>query len=78
MRTTLDLDDELAIQAKKAAVDRRCSLKALVEEGLRRVLADKMESNAAVPAERFAALANTVWNNIGADRYVKDIRKGWK
>jgi hypothetical protein len=38
MKTTLDLPDELLIQAKKAAAEQRRTLRALVEEGLRMVL----------------------------------------
>ena len=38
MKTTLELPDELLIQAKKAAAEQRQPLRALVEEGLRLVL----------------------------------------
>ena len=38
MKTTLELPDELLIEAKKAAAEQRRSLRALVEEGLRMVL----------------------------------------
>jgi hypothetical protein len=35
MKTTLDLDDELVIAAKKRAAEERTSLRAIVERGLR-------------------------------------------
>ena len=38
MKTTLDLPDELLIEAKKKAAEERRPLRALVEEGLRLVL----------------------------------------
>jgi hypothetical protein len=38
VKTTLELPDELLIEAKKAAAEQRRPLKALVEEGLRLVL----------------------------------------
>src|SRR6478672_6053573 len=38
VKTTLDLPDELLIQAKKAAAEQRRPLKSIVEEGLRLVL----------------------------------------
>jgi len=38
MKTTLELPDELLIEAKKAAAEQRRPLRALVEEGLRIVL----------------------------------------
>jgi len=38
MKTTLDLPDELLIEAKKRAAEQRRPLRALIEEGLRAVL----------------------------------------
>src|SRR5262245_48141776 len=38
MKTTLDLPDELLIEAKKLAAEQRRPLRALVEEGLRMAL----------------------------------------
>jgi hypothetical protein len=38
MKTTLDLPDELLIEAKKQAAEQRRPLRSLVEEGLRMVL----------------------------------------
>jgi len=38
MKTTLELPDELLIEAKKRAAEQRRHLRALVEEGLRLVL----------------------------------------
>lgn len=39
VKTTIDLPDDLLISAKKAAADRRCTLRELVERGLRKELA---------------------------------------
>lgn len=38
MKTTLDLDDQLVIAAKKLAADRGETMTAVIEEGLRTVL----------------------------------------
>lgn len=38
MRTTLDLNDALLLEAKRLAAERRTSVKALVEDGLRAVI----------------------------------------
>ena len=38
MKTTVDIEDSLAIEAKKLAAEERRTLKDLVEDGLRRVL----------------------------------------
>lgn len=39
MRTTVDIGDELLREARQAALRRSCTLSALVEEALRKVLA---------------------------------------
>lgn len=39
MKTTVDLPDDLAIEVKKAAAERRTTIRDLVERGLRRELA---------------------------------------
>ena len=38
MKTTIELPDELFVAAKKRAAELRCSLKALIERGLRKEL----------------------------------------
>lgn len=38
MKTTIELPDELFVAAKKRAAELRCSLKALIERGLRHEL----------------------------------------
>jgi len=39
MKTTVEIDDELLRSAKRAAIDRRSTLRQLIEGGLRRELA---------------------------------------
>lgn len=46
MKTTVDLPDDLFVSAKKAAAERRTTLRDLIERGLRR------ELTAPTPAER--------------------------
>ena len=41
MKTTIDLPDELLIAAKKRAAELRCSLRSLIERGLRHELASR-------------------------------------
>ena len=43
MKTTLDVDDELFARAERRARESGLQLRALVEEGLRRVLSDDTE-----------------------------------
>ena len=40
MKTTVDLPDDLLISAKKRAAELRCSLRTLIERGLRHELSD--------------------------------------
>jgi len=40
MKTTIDLPDDLLIEAKKRAAETRTTIRALVERGLRRELAE--------------------------------------
>jgi hypothetical protein len=41
MKTTVELPDSLLREAKRAAIKRRTTVKALIEQGLRRVVADR-------------------------------------
>jgi hypothetical protein len=43
MKTTIDLPDDLLIEAKKAAVDQRTTLRALIERALRAELTPKRD-----------------------------------
>lgn len=45
MKTTLELDDQLLIQAKTMAIKRRTTLKALVEHALRREIESELSSS---------------------------------
>lgn len=41
MKTTIEIADALLVEAKRVAAERRTTLRALVEEGLRTTLAEK-------------------------------------
>jgi len=51
MKTTLDLPDDLLIEAKAVAARRRTTLKAMVEHALRREIAPAVELDADSPFE---------------------------
>ena len=77
MRTTLDIDDQLAVEAKKLAIEEHTSLKALVERGLRLVLrGGGKPSQDALSALR--GLGKDVWKGVQPDNYVRETRKGWQ
>jgi Arc/MetJ family transcription regulator len=62
MKTTLELDDDLLIEAKAVAARRRTTLRAIVEHALRRelqpVLADRGRSLATLPTLRKSGRSN--------------------
>lgn len=49
MKTTIDVGDDLFLLAKKRAAEERRSLRSLVEEGLRAVLAPRRAGKKATP-----------------------------
>lgn len=51
MKTTLDLPDDLLIEAKAVAARRRTTLKAMVERALRREIAPALEPDGNSPFE---------------------------
>lgn len=53
MKTTLELPDGLLIEAKKLAAEERTTLRALVEQGLRHVLAGVRGGGTARPKIRW-------------------------
>ena len=79
MRTTLDLDDALAIEAKKAALDRRTTLRALVQDSLRLLLHGSTSRNArpASPLDELRGLHRKLWAGTDPDEYVRQQRRDW-
>lgn len=79
MRTTLELDDALAIEAKKAAVDRRTTLRAMVQDGLRLLLhgdpgGGKKTSS---PLDDLRGRHRKLWAGTDPDEYVRRQREDW-
>lgn len=77
MKTTIELPDELLLQAKRAAVDRRTTLKALVLSGLRHELA-LSEPRVSHPILEIASIRGSDWQSIDANNYVEQERNGWE
>ena len=77
MRTTIDIPDELAIEAKKVAAERRTSLRKLVLAGLLRELQDPSPKSKD-PLDQLKGLGSSAWQGIDANRYVAEQRKGWE
>ncbi|HEY8903383.1 MAG TPA: hypothetical protein VIM48_06730 [Chthoniobacterales bacterium] len=77
MKTTVELPDDLMVAAKKLAIERRTTLRALVEQGLRRELAMPAKPTSH-PLERIASLNAEIWRGVDADRYVASERADWE
>ena len=79
MRTTIDLDDALALEAKKMALDRRSSLRALVEEGLRLLLHGVSPAGGpvATPLDQLRGRHRKLWAGTDADEFVRRLREDW-
>lgn len=77
MKTTLHLPDDLVEQAKREALRRRTSLRALVESGLRRELEQLTEQDLDLLLTSLGAEAPGLWEGIDADAYVQEQRSGW-
>ena len=76
MKTTVELSDELLMAAKKAAIERRTTLRALVESGLRRELAGPETQSH--PLESILSLDTSVWKGVDADEFVAVERAKWE
>ncbi|MDX2080241.1 MAG: hypothetical protein SFU53_05600 [Terrimicrobiaceae bacterium] len=75
MKTTVDLPSDLLIAAKKTAIDRSTTLKALLESGLRRELAQPGPP-ACGRVARLRLVNSSIWKD--ADAYVATQRAGWE
>ena len=78
MRTTIDIPDELALKAKKVALERRTTLRELVLRGLKCVLAGPLKPQKSEPIDRLEGLGKEIWRDIDADAYVREQRQGWE
>ena len=61
--------------AKKAAIERRTTLRALVESGLRRELAGA--GTQSHPMESIVSLDRSPWQGVNADEFVARERAKW-
>ena len=76
MKTTIELPDDLVAEAKRVAIQRRTTLRALVDRGLRREigLPDVPRQH---PLRILAAADDEIWRGIRGDAYVAEQRAGW-
>jgi hypothetical protein len=77
MKTTLDLPEPLLRRAKRQAIDRKTTLKALVISGLKRELQSPSAGEMSA-IEQLRSVSADVWRGVKADTYVRRLRKDWK
>jgi len=76
MKTTIDMPEDLVLEAKTAALSRKTTLRSLVLRGLRREIQNpSLEPES--PIRGLLDLDTDLWRNTSADRYVKSLRKDW-
>lgn len=77
MKTTVELPDELLLLAKRAALERGTTLRALIENGLSRELKDPSDG-VYRQLDGVRQLDASVWEGTSPDDYVTSMRKGWE
>jgi len=76
MKTTIDLPDDLLMEAKTAAILRKTTLRQLVARGLRRELQSASEDEPSA-IRSLRRLDAGPWRGVSADHYVEDLRRNW-
>lgn len=78
IKTTIELSDDLIRAAKRVALERRTTLRQLVENGLRRELSSpSLETDQAHPLQSVIGLGLGQWVGEPADAYVDAQRADW-
>lgn len=77
MKTTVDLPEELIIRGKKVALERKTTLKSMIENGLIREIQSPSPTKVGV-IQSLRRLDSSIWNSVTADDYVKEQRTDWE
>jgi hypothetical protein len=77
MKTTLDLPEPLLRRAKRQALERKTTLKALVVSGLKQELQRPSAAEMSTISQ-LRSISADVWRGVKADNYVRRLRKDWK
>jgi hypothetical protein len=78
MKTTVDLPDDLLLQAKEVALKRRTTLKNLLTEGLRHSIQSTSTVNTEHPLDGILSAGYGKWKGCDADAYVNELRDNWE
>ena len=77
MKTTIELPDELVLAAKRTALERRTTLRQLVQQGLEKELRIDTSPRPAHPLQRVVVVGQNDWSANSADDYVAEQRADW-
>jgi hypothetical protein len=76
VKTTIDLPEELVLQAKTAALLRKTTLRNLVLRGLEREIQHPSPAKE-TPLRALLSLEADLWTGTSADAYVETLRRDW-
>jgi hypothetical protein len=76
-KTTIELPENLILQAKRTALDRGITLRDLVESGLTREIRDPSPVRSS-PLAQLQSLPADIWQGMSADAYVEKLRQDWE
>ena len=76
MKTTIELPDDVVAKAKLIALQRRTTLRALVDRGLRREIGMPVEGQNH-PLDGLASVDSQIWRGVSGDAYVAEQRSEW-
>jgi hypothetical protein len=77
MRTTVDIDDQLLLHAKRQAVEQGCTLKQVLEDALRNFFSHQSLSHEPVRLETFSGAGLKPGVNLDNGRSLNDIMDGY-
>ncbi len=77
MKTTIEVPDDLLLEAKKTALNRRTTLRALVVSGLKRELSTLESQNPHALLE-IASVGEKDWRQMDGVDYVNRERNAWE
>lgn len=77
MRTTVDIDDQLLLYAKRQAVEQGCTLKQVLENALRDFFSHQSLSHESVRLETFFGTGLKPGVNLDNGRSLNDIMDGY-
>lgn len=77
MKTTIELPEELLLEGKRVALERKTTLKQLIVNGLKKEIVSPSDPNSFDPLKKLSSMDATLWTKENPDEYVKRMREGW-